>query len=95
MNQVYKALSDPTRRKILELLRERDMSAGEISDKFVFSKPAMSKHFSILKEAGLITGAKTGTTIMYSLNVSVLEEALLSLMSSFKITSKSGRSRIP
>ncbi|MDP2653346.1 MAG: autorepressor SdpR family transcription factor [Candidatus Omnitrophota bacterium] len=85
MNKIYKALSDPTRRKILELLREKDLSAGDIAAHFDLTKPTLSKHFSVLKEADLIQGAKQGTTIMYCLNVSVLEEALLSLMSAFKI----------
>lgn len=85
MNKVYKALSDPTRRKVLELLRGRDMTAGEIAEHFPLAKPTLSKHFSVLKEADLIQGDKSGTTITYRLNVSVLEEALLALMSMFKI----------
>ena len=85
MNKVYKALSDPTRRKILELLRKRDMAAGEIAKHFDMTKPSLSKHFVVLKEADLIRGVKNGTTIMYGLNVSVLEEALLALMSTFKV----------
>ena len=85
MNNVYKALSDPTRRKILELLREKDLSAGDLANHFDLTKPTVSKHFIVLKEAELIHGLKQGTTIMYSLNVSVLEEALLALMNTFKI----------
>ena len=85
MASIYKALADPTRRKILELLRERDMSAGELSDHFDFAKPTLSRHFSVLREADLIQGTKSGTTITYRLNVSVLEEALLALMSSFQL----------
>lgn len=85
VNKVYKALSDPTRRKVLELLRERDMTAGEIADHFPLAKPTLSKHFGVLKDADLIQGDKNGTTITYRLNVSVLEEALLALMSMFKI----------
>ena len=86
MNKVYRALSDPTRRKILELLRARDMTAGEISEHFSLAKPTLSKHFSVLKEADLIQGDKTGTTITYRLNVSVLEEALMALMNTFDLT---------
>lgn len=85
MNTVYKALSDPTRRKILELLRERDMTAGELADNFELAKPTLSKHFAVLKEADLIDGDKNGTTITYHLNVTVLEEALMALMNVFKI----------
>ena len=85
MNGVYRALSDPTRRRILEMLRTRDMSAGEIAAKFDLAKPTLSGHFAVLREAGLIQGDRAGTTITYRLNVSVLEEALWALMASFKI----------
>ncbi|MEM7028225.1 MAG: autorepressor SdpR family transcription factor [Chloroflexota bacterium] len=88
MQKVYKALSDPTRRKILALLREKDMSAGEIADHFDFAKPTLSRHFSVLREADLIQGDKQGNTIIYRLNVSVLEETLLSMMETFKIDIK-------
>ncbi|HSH95158.1 MAG TPA: autorepressor SdpR family transcription factor [Roseimicrobium sp.] len=80
MNAVYKALADPTRRVILKLLRERDMTAGELADQFPVTKASMSNHFTILKEADLIQGRRDGTTIHYTLNVSVLEEALCGLM---------------
>ncbi|HQH70990.1 MAG TPA: autorepressor SdpR family transcription factor [bacterium] len=86
MNLVYKALADPTRRKILELLRRRDMSAGELAMYFDLAKPTLSRHFAVLREAELIHSEKRGTTITYSLNVSVLEEALLALMSAFHIS---------
>jgi DNA-binding transcriptional ArsR family regulator len=82
---VYKALSDPTRRRILELLRARDMTAGDLAARFDLAKPTLSGHFAVLREAGLIQGDRTGTTITYRLNVSVLEEALWALMASFKI----------
>ena len=85
MNGVYKALSDPTRRRILELLRKRDMTAGELADHFDLAKPTLSGHFAVLKEADLIQGDKVATTITYRLNVSVLEEALLALMTTFKL----------
>ena len=77
MNKVFKALSDPTRRRVLQLLRERPMSAGELSDRFAVSKPTMSAHFAVLQEAGLIDAEKIGRTITYRLVMSVLEEALL------------------
>lgn len=77
MNRVFKALSDPTRRRVLQLLRERPLSAGELSDHFAVSKPTMSAHFSVLQEAGLIEAEKTGRSILYRLKMSVLEDALL------------------
>ena len=77
MNKVFKALSDPTRRRVLQLLRERPLSAGELSDHFPVSKPTMSAHFAVLQGAGLIDAEKSGRTIIYRLVMSVLEEALL------------------
>jgi ArsR family transcriptional regulator, arsenate/arsenite/antimonite-responsive transcriptional repressor len=84
VSEVYRALADPTRRRILELLREREMSAGEIAEHFKLAKPTLSGHFAVLREAGLVSPEKTGTTIIYRLNVSVLEEALMALMGAFK-----------
>jgi DNA-binding transcriptional ArsR family regulator len=83
VNKVFKALSDPTRRRVLQLLRERPMSAGEISDQFPVSKPTMSAHFAVLQEAGLIESEKSGRTIVYRLVMSVLEEALLGFAQTF------------
>ena len=88
MNSVYRALSDPTRRAIVRLLRERDMSAGELAEYFPLTKPTLSKHFTVLKEAGLIQGHRSGTTIIYTLNVSVLEEAICGLLEAFRIKPK-------
>jgi DNA-binding transcriptional ArsR family regulator len=85
MNAVYRALSDPTRRKILKLLREKDLTAGEIAAHFSITKPSLSKHFNILREAGLLQSDKSGVTITYHLNVSVLEEAILALMDVFNL----------
>ena len=85
MSEVYKALADPTRRRILQLLRAREMSAGEIAEHFDLAKPTLSGHFAVLREAGLVTPEKSGTTITYRLNVSVLEEALLALMDAFSL----------
>lgn len=78
MNRVFKALSDPTRRRVLELLRAGPMTAGELSDHFEVSKPTMSAHFSVLQEADLIQAERQGRTILYRLKLSVLEDALLS-----------------
>jgi DNA-binding transcriptional ArsR family regulator len=77
MNGVFKALSDPTRRRVLELLRKRPMTAGELGEHFPVSKPTMSAHYAVLREADLIDGVKQGTTITYRIKLSVLEEALL------------------
>jgi DNA-binding transcriptional ArsR family regulator len=85
VNGVYRALSDPTRRRILELLRERDLTAGELASHFQLAKPTMSGHFNVLRAADLIQAERSGTTITYSLNVTVLEEALMALMDTFRI----------
>lgn len=77
MNRVFKALSDPTRRKVLQLLRGGPMSAGELSEHFDVSKPTMSAHFAVLQEAGLIEAEKHGRMVLYRLKMSVLEDALL------------------
>jgi ArsR family transcriptional regulator, arsenate/arsenite/antimonite-responsive transcriptional repressor len=82
---IYKALADPTRRRVLQLLRERDMSAGELAEHFDSAWPTLSRHFAILREADLIQGEKRGASIIYSLNVSVLEEAILGMMEMFQI----------
>ncbi|MEA3030642.1 MAG: hypothetical protein QOG13_1967 [Sphingomonadales bacterium] len=79
MSNVFRALADPTRRQVLALLRERPMSAGDLADRFDVSKPTMSAHFSVLREAGLIDASKQGKSILYSLRMSVLEEALMGL----------------
>ncbi|MGD1898591.1 MAG: autorepressor SdpR family transcription factor [Phormidesmis sp.] len=86
MNDIYKALSDPTRRRILELLRDHDMTAGELAEHFSLAKPTLSRHFSVLKQADLIHADKQGVTITYHLNLSVLEDALLLMMSKFKLS---------
>jgi len=91
MDKVFKALSDPTRRKILQLLREREMSAGEIAECFALAKPTLSGHFGVLREADLVLAEKSGTTITYRLNVSVLEEALLGFANVFGMGVKKAR----
>jgi DNA-binding transcriptional ArsR family regulator len=91
MDKVFKALGDPTRRKILQLLREREMTAGEIADCFALAKPTLSGHFSVLREADLVASEKNGTTITYRLNVSVLEEALIGFANVFGMGVKTNR----
>jgi len=76
MNSLFKALNDETRRKIIELLKDNDMNAGEISDKFNISKPSISHHLDILKRADLITSEKKGQFIEYSLNTTILEDLM-------------------
>lgn len=83
MDKVYKALSDQTRRKIMQLLRERDMTAGEIATHFEVTKPTLSAHFAVLREAGLVQDTKNGRNITYHLNASVLEDALASMMEEY------------
>jgi ArsR family transcriptional regulator, arsenate/arsenite/antimonite-responsive transcriptional repressor len=86
MNDVYKALADPTRRRILELLRDHDLTAGELAEHFNLAKPTLSGHFAVLKAADLIQADKVGTTITYHLNFSVLEESLFTLINTFGIS---------
>ena len=89
MSGVFRALADPTRRRVLALLRERPMSAGELADQFDVSKPTMSAHFNVLREAGLIDATKHGKTIIYRLKMSVLEEALMGLAQTVGLELKS------
>ena len=76
MNSIFKALNDETRREILELLRRRDMTAGEISEAFHISKPSISHHLDILKRADLVTSEKKGQFIVYSLNTTIVDDIL-------------------
>ena len=77
LQNTIKALSDPSRREILELLKTGRLSAGEIADQFPVSGAAVSKHLSLLKEADLIRDTREGKFIFYELNTSVLEEVML------------------
>ena len=80
----FKAFSDPTRRKILELLKQREMPAGEIAEHFNITLPSLTHHFNILKQADLITQERRGQQIIYSLNLSVIEELLENYFKIFK-----------
>jgi DNA-binding transcriptional ArsR family regulator len=80
MNGVFEALAHPTRRAILEMLKGGSKTAGELADAFEISKPTMSGHFAKLKQAGLIQADQRGTTIFYSINMSMLEEVMLGFM---------------
>jgi DNA-binding transcriptional ArsR family regulator len=83
MTSVFRALSDPTRRRVLEILRKGPRTAGELADEFDVSKPTMSAHFAVLREAGLVASEKNGKSVVYHLEMSVLEEALLGFARSF------------
>ncbi len=76
MNALFKALNDKTRREILELLKDGDLTAGDIADKFNISKPSISHHLDLLKQANLVTSLKDGQFIYYSINTTVIDEIL-------------------
>ena len=76
MDEAFRALSDPTRREILRLLREHDMTAGELAERFPLAKSTLSGHFAVLKSARLVVTEKRGATVVYSRNTSAIEEAL-------------------
>ncbi|GAB3013083.1 autorepressor SdpR family transcription factor [Spirosoma pulveris] len=81
MNNLFKALNDPTRRQILDLLRGGDMNAGEIAERFDMSKPSISHHLDLLRQSGLVEATKQGQFINYTLNTTVLDELLAWLLS--------------
>jgi ArsR family transcriptional regulator, arsenate/arsenite/antimonite-responsive transcriptional repressor len=74
VNSLFKALNDATRREILEMLKEGDLTAGEIAERFEISKPSISHHLDLLKQAGLVNAVKEGQFIHYSLNTTVMDE---------------------
>jgi ArsR family transcriptional regulator len=76
VGDVWKALADPTRRKILSLLKDKDMNAGEIANEFNMTKPSISNHLNILKQADLVDAEKVGQNVNYSLKTSVLQDVL-------------------
>ncbi|MEL1133785.1 autorepressor SdpR family transcription factor [Desulfitobacterium sp. THU1] len=76
LNETFKALSDKTRRQILKLLHAGDLNAGEIADHFEMTKPSISHHLNLLKQADLISDRRQGQTIIYTLNTSVFEEIM-------------------
>jgi len=93
MNAVFQALGDPTRREILRLLRKREMTAGELAEKFPLAKSTLSGHFNILKHAGLIVAEKNGTSVVYSLNMSVVEQTMAAFMELFDANKSSKRGK--
>ncbi|MBT7007329.1 winged helix-turn-helix transcriptional regulator [Candidatus Falkowbacteria bacterium] len=84
LNKTIAALSDPTRRKILELLKTETLNAGEIASNFNISKPSISHHLSILKNSDLISSVRDGQEIIYSLNVTVFDEVAVLLIEFFR-----------
>ncbi len=74
MNALFKALDDPTRRQIIDMLREKDLTAGAIADAFAISKPSISHHLDLLKKADIVVAVKKGQFIVYSLNTTVFDE---------------------
>lgn len=95
MSTVFKALADPTRRGILQLLKAGPMGAGEIADHFAISKSTLSAHFAVLREAGLVGSEKSGKTVTYWLNATVLEEALLAFAGALDLKVMPGRAGAP
>ena len=84
MTALFKALDDPTRRQILEMLKQKDLTAGEIADAFEMSKPSISYHLDLLKRADLVISVKKGQYVTYSLSTSVLEDTIKWLMDLMK-----------
>lgn len=76
LNDAFKALADPTRRRILDLLKEKDLTAGEIASHFEMSKPSISNHLNLLKQAGLVWDERQGQHIVYSLNTTVFQDLM-------------------
>ena len=93
VNDVFRALADPTRREILRLLRRRAMTAGEIADQFPLAASTLSGHFNVLKQAGLIVSERKATSQVYSLNVSAAEESVGALMDIFRVATPSEKER--
>jgi DNA-binding transcriptional ArsR family regulator len=82
-DEAFKALSDPTRRALLRLLREGDLSAGDIARHFNASAPAMSHHLTVLKQADLVDATRNGQSIVYSLNTSAMQDVLTYFLDMF------------
>ena len=82
-DEAFKALGDPTRRRILQLLNQGEMTAGQIAEHFEISAPSMSHHFNVLKQADLVSTRREGTQIYYSLNTTVFQDLALAFMQLF------------
>jgi len=88
INTTFKAISDPTRRQILALLKKKDLSAGQLSGHFPISKPSLSHHLNILKNANLIDQERRGQEIIYSINMTVFYEISTELINTFNLGRK-------
>lgn len=93
MDEAFKAMADPTRRKILRLLGDREMTAGEISAHFDISAPSMSHHFNVLKTADLILGRRDGQQILYTLNTTVVQDLMAIFIDLFSTKDSAGETR--
>lgn len=89
-NDAFRALADPTRREILDLLRKGEMTAGALAEKFDMTKPSMSHHFAVLKDADLITSRRDGQQIWYGLNTTVVQDILAWAMHLMEESKKNG-----
>jgi len=89
-NAAFKALADPTRREILRLLRGGEMTAGNLAKRFDMTKPTMSHHFAVLKEADLLTRRREGQTIWYGLNTTVVQDVMAWAMDLIRGEEKGG-----
>ena len=93
MNEVFKALADPSRRRILQLLGRGEMTAGDLATHFDMPKPSMSHHFAVLKEADLVTTRRDGQQIYYALNTTVLQDVLARIWDLFDVGEAKGEGR--
>ncbi len=94
-SNAFKALADPTRREILRLLRQGEMTAGDLAERFDMTKPTMSHHFAVLKEADLLTSRRDGQTIWYGLNTTVVQDLMAWAMDLMGGNDDKGDSRTP
>jgi ArsR family transcriptional regulator len=93
VNDVFKALSDPTRREVLRLLRGGEMTAGELAERFDMTKPSMSHHFAVLKDADLVAARREGQNIYYSLNTTAVQDLIAFLWDFFPGSPADGKEK--
>lgn len=93
MTSLFYALDNPIRREIIEMLKWNSMSAGEIASHFAISAPSVSRHLDVLKKADIIVAERRGTTLLYSLNLSVLQESLMEIIKLLRVDEKEEKIR--
>jgi ArsR family transcriptional regulator len=93
-NEAFKAIGDPTRREILRLLRRGEMTAGDLAERFDMTKPTMSHHFAVLKEADLLTSRRDGQQIWYGLNTTVVQDLMAWAMDLIRSTDRTKTDQI-